>query len=60
MEEFVEHTDLHSYGRSVGLLAAGTAGPEDIAIAAASPTELDDHMMTLAHDARVQDLTTVV
>jgi hypothetical protein len=46
--------------RATSLLAAGTARPEDIAIAAASPTELDDHMMTLALDARVQDLTTVV
>ena len=33
------------------LIAAGTARPDEIAIAAAGPAELDDHMMALAGDA---------
>jgi PD-(D/E)XK nuclease superfamily len=35
------------------LIASGKARPEDIAIAAASPADFDDHMMALSADANI-------
>ena len=35
------------------LIASGTARPEDIAIAAASPADFDDHIMALSADANI-------
>ena len=36
-----------------GLLAAGTARPEEIAIAAASPADFDDHVLALSRDCNI-------
>ena len=46
---FHEAIEALRWARS--LIAAGSARPEEIAIAAASPAELDDHVMALSHDA---------
>jgi hypothetical protein len=36
-----------------GLLVAGTARPEEIAIAAASPSDFDDHVLALSRDCNI-------
>jgi hypothetical protein len=44
------HEAIEALRWARSLIAAGTARPEEIAIAAASPAELDDHVMALARD----------
>ncbi len=45
------HEAIEALRWARSLIAAGTARPEEIAIAAAGPAVLDDHMMALARDA---------
>jgi PD-(D/E)XK nuclease superfamily len=45
------HEAIEALRWARSLIAAGTARPEEIAIAAASPTEIDDHVMAIARDA---------
>lgn len=45
------HEAIEALRWARSLIAAGTARPEEIAIAAASPAELDDHVMALSRDA---------
>ena len=47
------HEAIEALRWARSLIAAGTARPEEIAIAAASPAELDDHVMALARDANL-------
>lgn len=44
------HEAIEALRWARSLIAAGTARPEEIAIAAASPAELDDHLMALSRD----------
>jgi PD-(D/E)XK nuclease superfamily protein len=48
-----QHEVVEALRWARSLLAAGSARPEEIAIAAAGPAELDDHMMALARDANL-------
>lgn len=45
-----QHEVIEAVRWARNLIAGGTARPEDIAIAAASPGEFDDHMMALADE----------
>jgi hypothetical protein len=47
------HEVVEAFRWARSLLAAGTARPEEIAIAAASPTELDDHVMALTRESNL-------
>ena len=46
-----QHEVLEALRWARALLASGSARPEDIAIAAASPADFDDHVMTLARES---------
>ena len=48
-----QHEALEAYRWMRDLLASGKAKPEDIAVAAASPVDFDDHMMALSGDANL-------
>jgi RecB family exonuclease len=48
-----QHEAVEALRWARGLMAAGTARPEEIAIAAASPAELDDHMLALRREANL-------
>jgi hypothetical protein len=48
-----QHEALEAFRWMRELLAGGRARPEEIAIAAASPGDLDDHMMALSADANI-------
>jgi|ERR1039458_9366771 hypothetical protein len=47
------HEALEALRWARSLIATGTTRPEEIAITAASPAELDDHMMALSYDANL-------
>ena len=47
------HEVIEAFRWMRGLLAAGTARPEEIAIAAASPADFDDHVLALSRDCNV-------
>jgi hypothetical protein len=48
-----QHEALEAYRWMRELIASGKARPEEIAIAAASPADFDDHMMALSADANI-------
>jgi hypothetical protein len=48
-----QHEAIEALRWGRGLMAAGTARPEEIAIAAASPAELDDHMLALRRETNL-------
>ena len=48
-----QHEALEAFLRMRELIAGGKAGPEEIAIAAASPADFDDHMMALSADTNI-------
>src|SRR5262245_7556003 len=48
-----QHEVLEAFRWMRALLAEGKARPEEIAIAAASPADFDDHMLALSQDANV-------
>jgi hypothetical protein len=48
-----QHEALEAFRWMRELLAGGEARPEEIAIAAASPADFDDHMMALSADANI-------
>jgi hypothetical protein len=47
------HEVIEAFRWMRGLLVAGTARPEEIAIAAASPADFDDHVLALSHDCNI-------
>lgn len=47
------HEALEAFRWMRDLIASGAARPEEIAIAAASPADFDDHMMALAAEANI-------
>ena len=47
------HEVIEAFRWMRGLLAAGTARPEEIAIAAASPADFDDHVLALSRDCNI-------
>ena len=47
------HEALEAFRWMRELLVSGKARPEEIAIAAASPTDFDDHMLALSSDANI-------
>ena len=47
------HEVVEAFRWMRGLLAAGTARPEEIAIAAASPADFDDHVLALSRDCNI-------
>jgi hypothetical protein len=47
------HEAVEAFRWMRGLLAAGAARPEDIAIAAASPADFDDHVLALSRDCNI-------
>ena len=47
------HEAIEALRWARALIAAGTARPEEIAIAAASPAELDDHMLALRRETNL-------
>jgi hypothetical protein len=47
------HEVVEAFRWMRGLLAAGTARPEEIAIAAASPADFDDHVLALSCDCNI-------
>ena len=48
-----QHEALEAFRWMRELIASGKARPEEIAIAAANPTDFDDHMMALSADANI-------
>ena len=48
-----QHEALEAFRWMRELIASGNARPEEIAIAAASPADFDDHMMALCADANI-------
>jgi len=48
-----QHEVVEAFRWMRGLLASGSARPEEIAITAASATDLDDHMLALSRDADI-------
>ena len=48
-----QHEALEAFRWMRELVASGKAHPEEIAIAAANPTDFDDHMMALSADANI-------
>jgi RecB family exonuclease len=48
-----QHEALEAFRWIRELIASGKARPEEIAIAAASPADFDDHMMALSTDANI-------
>src|SRR6185437_13332383 len=48
-----QHEVLESFRWMRALIAEGNARPEEIAIAAASPADFDDHVLALSHDANL-------
>ena len=48
-----QHEVLEAFRWMRALLADGTARPEEIAIAAASPADFDDHLLALTRDANL-------
>jgi hypothetical protein len=48
-----QHEAIEALRWARSLMAAGTARPEEIAIAAASPAELDDHMLALRRETNL-------
>jgi hypothetical protein len=47
------HEVIEAFRWVRGLLAAGTARPEEIAIATASPADFDDHVLALSRDCNI-------
>jgi hypothetical protein len=47
------HEVIEAFRWVRGLLAAGTARPDEIAIAAASPADFDDHVLALSRDCNI-------
>ena len=48
-----QHEVLEAFRWMRALIASGTARPEEIAIAAASPADFDDHVIALSRDANL-------
>ena len=48
-----QHEVIEAFRWARELLASGAARPEEIAIAAASPTDFDDHVFALSRDANI-------